>query len=91
MDTAVRELEEETGLVVRRILADTPITEHYTFQRNGAVVNKTVTYFLVEVDGNVSLQEEEIADGRWLSLAEAEGQMTFAEGKKLCQQLQQRL
>ncbi len=83
-DTAKRELLEETGLRVTRVLSETPFREHYFFTREGDPTEKDVDYFLAEVEGTPALQIEEIANLRWVSLEEAEECMTFEEGKRMC-------
>jgi len=84
-ETARRELFEETNLKVVRLLTPTPLVEQYTFLRYGKRIEKQVTYFLAQVEGEVALQGDEIAQGRWVSFEEAAELITFPEGKELCQ------
>jgi len=79
---AKRELTEETGLVVLCLLGE-KFTENYLCDGK----EKTVTYFLAEVTGDLKLQEAEIADARWLNFDEAEAIATFPECKKLVRKL----
>jgi bis(5'-nucleosidyl)-tetraphosphatase len=85
LQTAERELQEETALIVRRYLSDIPIHEHYQFSFKGNHINKTVTYFLAEVVGDVIPQPEEIAECQWMLLPAALQALTFPEAKKICQ------
>lgn len=85
--TAQRELAEETGLKVEKFLEIAPLKEHYSFQLNETLIQKTVTYFVAHISGKVTLQVEEIADYRWLTLHEAEKLATFPETKQLCKNL----
>lgn len=91
IETATRELREETGLEILRFLPGSPLKEHYFFIRNGEKVDKRVEYYLAEVHGRVVLQAAEISDFLWLSLEEAEAQATFIESKHLCQKVIQLL
>lgn len=87
LETAARELEEETGLKVKAFLQTPPLEERYVFQEKGHLITKTVAYFLAEIEGAISIQEEEVADFRWVSFEEAENLITFKEGKQLCKQI----
>lgn len=83
-EAAIRELKEETGLSVVKFLTDTPLIESYQFYTKGERVYKTVSYFLAAVEGEVALQVEEIAEGKWVKFADAEKFVTFSEAKSLC-------
>ncbi len=87
LQSALRELKEETGLDVDRLLQDTPLLETYKFRRKDAIVHKTVHYFPALVSGTLKLQEEEIRDARWLKLEDAPTLLTFAEARSLCRQV----
>jgi bis(5'-nucleosidyl)-tetraphosphatase len=88
-ETAQRELYEETGFTIVAFLPFPKIEESYTFQREGARVDKQVTYFLAEVSGEEKYQAEELIQGRWVPLQEAHQLITFEEGRKVCRQVQQ--
>ena len=84
-ETALRELKEETGLKVKHLLPKEPLKEFYIFKQEGKLVEKTVTYYLAEVEGEVTLQREELEACRWLSFGEAAKLATFPESKKLAE------
>lgn len=70
-ETALREIEEETG--IRGKILQPIVTVHYTYehQKHGEV-DKIVHYFLVKaLDGTEMPQLEEINDVAWLSLKDA--------------------
>ena len=90
-ETAERELNEETGLSIVRFLSFPPVEEQYSYTRDNQKVDKTVIYYFAEVNGHVNLQEEEISDGRWLDLLEAQEQITFPEGRALCSRVNETL
>ena len=90
-DSAKRELQEETGLEVEKLLQETPLIEHYEFRRKGETVVKTVQYFPATVKGTLRLQPEEIQDAKWVLLKEAMKHLTFREAKEMCMTLIQKL
>lgn len=83
---AARELQEETGLTVKRFLSETPLREQYQFMVKGERVYKTVTYFLAEVEGEVIVQAAELRDAEWVPLNECAAHVTFPATKNLCKQ-----
>lgn len=83
-ETAIRELREETGLEIASFFDYSPFQENYTFSRGGKRVAKSVTYFIAEVSGKITVQVEEISDFKWVFLKDAEKRATFPETKKLC-------
>jgi 8-oxo-dGTP pyrophosphatase MutT (NUDIX family) len=66
VQTAKRELAEETG-VVNLTLGETPsFKQQYTFSRNGTLHHKTVIYFPALLhEGDVSVDPEEIYQHQW--------------------------
>lgn len=84
IESATRELFEETGLSIVRLLTEETLVEHYHFLAKGEQIHKTVTYFIAEVEGEVILQKNEITDSKWVPLTSAESEMSFKEGKALC-------
>ena len=87
LETAKRELKEETGLEIKRFLSSDPLEEQYIFTFDGQQISKTVAYFLAVVEGEVTIQEKELCASQWLSVPEAFDCMTFDEGKRICLQV----
>ena len=85
--TARRELAEETGIhQVELYLAETFI-EDYTWEREGVKNHKIATYFLGLVqDHKIAIQQEELADGRWIPNDEVEGVLTFPASQNVFRQ-----
>ena len=84
LETARRELKEETGLVADVLEDIEPLCIEYTFSRDGVFVEKETKYFLGFVeDTNFILQEKELKDAKWLAPSEAREQLTFPGHKKL--------
>jgi 8-oxo-dGTP pyrophosphatase MutT (NUDIX family) len=80
---AKRELQEETGLKVDRLLKNEPLQEFYTYEEEGEIFKKEVFYFLAVATGEVSLQKEEVLEGKWVKLSDLEELVTFDTSKSL--------
>jgi bis(5'-nucleosidyl)-tetraphosphatase len=87
IDSAQRELKEETGLDIQELLQETPLMEKYQFHRKREIVIKTVQYFPATVSGILHLQAEEIRDAKWVPLKDAIKHLTFKEAKEMCNKL----
>ena len=83
LESAARELKEETNLRITRVLSEAPFMEHYQFSHKGTHITKTVFFFAAVVDGDLRCQEEEISDARWVPLADAFHLLTYESGKSL--------
>lgn len=85
-ETALREVEEETGYRVT-ILKDLKSLTYDYEGRHGKHWRKTVSYFLMELaDDNEpvkNLQEGEDFENRWLSPVEALQQLTYEDTQAL--------
>ncbi|GAB4239519.1 MAG: NUDIX domain-containing protein [Elainellaceae cyanobacterium] len=83
METACRELEEETGIYDYKCL-DQRFVEQYSFIKQGRTVNKTVTYFPAWVySEHVICQAEEIKAYAWLRYEEALETITYPPSKQV--------
>ena len=87
LETASRELKEETGLEVLEWIETTPFSEDYTFQRDGETIQKIVYYFTARVSVEHSLDSKELLDGKWLSFDEAEAFITFENSRRILSEL----
>jgi len=74
---AMRELWEETG--IRQVALIPGFTEHITYRVNraGRFRQKTVTYFLGQVDSPVVRLSEEHSEHRWAVIEDARKILTF--------------
>lgn len=86
-ETAERELFEETGLNIKKLLTNDTLEESYHFKAGGALVHKKVTYYIAHVEGQVKSMEEEIKDLKWVPLMEAHKHVTFDQAKNICLQV----
>lgn len=85
---AERELLEETGLTVVKLLHKEPFIEHYSYEKEGTITKKMVGYFLAEVSGNVCLLEKELCDYKWTSFGNALKQISFDQARHICSEVQ---
>lgn len=88
LQTAERELLEETGLRVVRWVSQRPYVETYVFYKFHQKIHKKVSYFPAFVEGELSLQLDEIVDSRWVLIEEASNHLTFKEAKEICGKVQ---
>ncbi|MBN2479374.1 MAG: NUDIX domain-containing protein [Parachlamydiales bacterium] len=86
---AYRELKEETNLKVLKKLYEKPLVEEYFILRNSEKILKKVTYFIVEAEGKVILQKNEILDGKWVKLDLAKNVITHETAKMIAKQVEQ--
>lgn len=87
IDSAIRELKEETGLDVTNFLSEEPMVEQYQFRKRGDIVSKTVLFYPAFVTGKLVIQPEEIREAKWVKLKEADLFLSFKEAKNICHQL----
>lgn len=89
LETALRELAEETGLADVPLRPRPALEEHYRFtKRSGKLIDKTVTYYLgrVDADARITVQPEEVAAYAWANASDAMDRLTFDEGRRLLEQ-----
>lgn len=84
IDTAKREIREETGLDMTEVLENSPFQVKFEFTHKGDIADKIVTYFLGFVDKrSVKLCPDEIMDSGWFPFQEAREKLTFDVDKDL--------
>lgn len=85
METAIRELKEETGIAkVELISDDVMITDEYTIIKEGKEdIHKTVEFFIGETSGmNILMQEGEIFDHKWITVDDVDI-LTYESSKRI--------
>jgi bis(5'-nucleosidyl)-tetraphosphatase len=87
VETAVRELREETGLKVKRFLSEAMFSQTYMMKN----VRKTVHFFAAEVEGSVQLQESELRNHTWLPPAQVPERLTYDEDRDLAERIMKKL
>ena len=91
LETALRETKEEVGLDVE-ITDNHPITMTYLIDKG--TTEKIVHLFLarlVDQNAQITLQEEEVEEARWVPFAEVESLLTFERSKIAWQEALSRL
>ena len=80
--TALREVQEETGLVVR--ITGPLESIEYWFVQSGKRIHKTVHYFLMEaIGGDLAGHDHEFDEVRWISFETAASMLTFETERAL--------
>lgn len=81
-ETALREVQEETGVVGKIIQPLSPITYWYVWE--GEKRKKTVYYFLMEyVSGDITKHDWEMEAVEWLPVEEVKERLTYPSDKKV--------
>lgn len=80
-ETAVREVEEETGIKAKIIKSLEPVTYWYQFENEK--IKKTVYYFLMEyLSGDIKNHDKEMKNVQWLPVEEVEKRLTYKSDKE---------
>jgi 8-oxo-dGTP diphosphatase len=83
-DTAIREVEEETGVRGKIVKPLTPVEYWYSFENEK--IHKTVYYFLMDfVGGDITMHDMEMENVEWLKPNEVEKRLTYESDKKVWQ------
>ena len=81
-ETAIREVEEETGLRVR--ITGPLDSIEYWFVQSGTRIHKTVHYFLMEpIGGDLARHDHEFDEVRWIPFDHASTMLTFETERAL--------
>ena len=92
LQTATRELFEETGLHVKEVLSEKMLGEKYSFRVEGKTIHKTVQYFIASVfSQEVVIDRKEAREGRWVDINAAPMYLTFKEAQRICREACQAL
>lgn len=83
LEAAQRELFEETGLQVIKLLKEESFLEEYVYQEEGSLVEKKVFFYLAITSKEFKLDHKEVIDGKWLSFEEAKKIISYKEGLEL--------
>lgn len=88
-ETAIREVEEETGVKIK-IIAKIPNPEKYIYTMNGVRIFKLVQYFLMEyISGDIANHDFEMEAVEWLPYKEAFQKLNFHGAKKVLEKARQ--
>ena len=82
IDTAKRELREETDMEVEKIIQEPNFKLTYNFKFNGKKIDKTVTFFLgLITKDSFSLCPDEVKEADWYTLDEAVKRLDYQDTK----------
>lgn len=80
-DTAVREVEEETGVKGKLLKPISPI--QFWYAMNGERIKKTVYYFVMEeLGGDITKHDWEMENVEWLEMEKVMDRITYKSDKK---------
>jgi bis(5'-nucleosidyl)-tetraphosphatase len=86
LETMIREVREETGIVDLRVVPGFKEKIEYFYRREGRKVHKTVVFFLAETSAEkVTISFEHQAYG-WFGFAEAIKTVTYPNARRLIRQ-----
>lgn len=89
-ETAIREVEEETGLRVR--ITGPLDSIEYWFVQSGTRIHKTVHYYMMEaIGGDLAGHDHEFEQVRWVTFEAASTMLTFETERKLVARAAERL
>jgi bis(5'-nucleosidyl)-tetraphosphatase len=92
LETATRELKEESGLEVAEVFINCEaLEENYTFTQKHEVIMKNVKYYLARVvdPKAILIDLGEVIDGKWVEVNEAPMHLTFEDAKRICRNVSQ--
>lgn len=88
--TALREVQEETGAVSQIIKPLPPVTYWYLWE--GEKIKKTVYYFIMEyLSGDITDHDTEMENVEWLPPDEVYDKLTYKADKKIWQEAQPKI
>ena len=92
LETAVRELAEETGIRRCSFKENASFEETYNILKKGKPVVKKVRFYLAEVSGQeVTLAQDELKDFAWLPYEKAREKITYEESRRILDEVQAHL
>jgi len=92
-DTAVRETQEETGIMKDELsfVSSFKETISYIYKQTGKTISKKVTFFLAKTPKEKIKLSCEHKDYIWLSYTEAKKKLTFQNSKNLLEKAHKKL
>ncbi len=84
LSAAQREIREETGIRKLHLIPGFSSTSRYRVHRDHRLVDKSVIYYLAQVDERATLRlSAEHSDGRWLCAERAARTLTYEESREI--------
>ena len=89
-DTALREVEEETGVIGKILEPLTPVT--YWYEMDGTKRKKTVYYYVMqEMGGDITKHDWEMEKVEWLPIDQVEERLTYDSDKEVWQEAREKI
>jgi 8-oxo-dGTP pyrophosphatase MutT (NUDIX family) len=89
--TALRELEEETGISAVRMVDDWQMRTYYEFHHKGRRIEKEVFWFIGETDAYDITLSHEHRNFMWLEWEDAEAQLSFEQSREVLRGAREKL
>ncbi len=92
LESALRELKEESGITDSRVSDHPPVFEEYMLNKEGKEYHKIVQYFISFTENDVvTIQQEEISEYKWATFEEAMETFTYENNKEVLKKAQEYL
>ena len=88
IETAERELKEETGMTASKILPKPTFELNYSFVFNRVKIEKKVVFFIGIISSDkYKLGEDEVKEGGWYALEDVASRLDYKDTKQLYQKI----
>ncbi len=88
LETAQRELYEETGMTPSVVIQAPTFTLAYSFKHEEYLIEKTVVFFLgIVPEGPYQLQATEVKEAGWFTLDEARSRLDYSDTKAMFEEV----
>lgn len=89
-DTALREVEEETGVIGKILEPLSPVT--YWYEMDDIKSQKTVYYYIMqEIGGDITKHDWEMEKVEWLPIDAVEERLTYDSDKKVWKEAREKI
>lgn len=88
IETAIRELYEETNIQSCEIIKNKSFIEHYQWKKESEMCDKKVKFFIGKIeDSTVKISKKEIQNFEWMKFEDAIKRLTHIETKELLKEI----
>ncbi len=91
-EAALRELEEETGIILQSLHTSRVYEQTYSFPSDTYMVDKKVQYYLgVAKNKEYTIQEDEVKEAGWYTFIQAKERLTHQKAKDMLETIEKDL